>query len=164
MRVEQWIRPRRGAGLPGRLRDARAKGMGRCEPTTGIAPFGRLVEQVMSGEPNASAARVFWIVGNCSSHRGQAAVDRLEGDSRSRRLVPAAGARLVAGPPDLLLHRATQGRRRNDFIDPDQMRHRLAAFEVRYNAIAVPSRWRRTRRPSTSAQPTVGPTTSPRRS
>jgi transposase len=40
----------------------RGKVFGRCEPTTGIAPFGRLVEQVMSTEPYASANRVFWIV------------------------------------------------------------------------------------------------------
>jgi hypothetical protein len=51
----------------------------RCEATTGIAPFGRLVEQVMASEPYASAARVFWVVDNGSSHRGQASIDRLEG-------------------------------------------------------------------------------------
>jgi hypothetical protein len=28
---------------------------GRCEPTTGIIPFGRLVAQVMTAEPYASA-------------------------------------------------------------------------------------------------------------
>ena len=50
----------------------RAQVMGRCEPTTGIVPFGRLVEQVMTAEPYASAERVFWIVDNGSSHRGQA--------------------------------------------------------------------------------------------
>jgi hypothetical protein len=33
----------------------------------------------MSTEPYASAERVFWIVGNGSSHRGQALVDRLQG-------------------------------------------------------------------------------------
>ncbi len=33
----------------------RAKLFGRCEPTTGIAPFGRLVEQVMTTEPYRSA-------------------------------------------------------------------------------------------------------------
>jgi hypothetical protein len=37
----------------------RGKVFGRCEPTTGIAPFGRLVEQVMTAEPYASAERVF---------------------------------------------------------------------------------------------------------
>ena len=53
-----------------------AKVFGRCEPTTGIEPFGRLVNQVMTVEPYASARRVFWVVDNGSSHRGQRAVDR----------------------------------------------------------------------------------------
>ena len=51
--------------------------MGRCEPSTGIEPFGRLVTQVMKQEPYRSAERVFWVVDNGSSHRGQAAVRRL---------------------------------------------------------------------------------------
>jgi hypothetical protein len=51
--------------------------MGRCEPSTGIEPFGRLVRQVMEQEPYRSAERVFWVVDNGSSHRGQAAVRRL---------------------------------------------------------------------------------------
>ena len=50
---------------------------GRCEPKTGIAPFGRLVEQVMTQEPYRSARRVCWIVDNGSCHRGQKAADRL---------------------------------------------------------------------------------------
>ena len=49
-----------------------ARGLfGRCEAKTGIEPFGRLVEQVMSCEPYASAHRVFWIVDNGSSHGGK---------------------------------------------------------------------------------------------
>jgi DDE superfamily endonuclease len=55
----------------------RAKLFGRCEPTTGIAAFHRLVDQVMGQEPYASAKRVFWVVDNGSSHRGQAAIRRL---------------------------------------------------------------------------------------
>ena len=50
---------------------------GRCEHTTGIAPFSRLVRQVMTAEPYASADRVFWIVDNGSSHRGAASVKRM---------------------------------------------------------------------------------------
>ena len=57
----------------------RARVFGRCEDTTGIEPFGRLVSQVMTAEPYASAARVFWIVDNGSSHRGKASIKRLEG-------------------------------------------------------------------------------------
>ena len=56
--------------------DVRRGGVvGRCETTTGIAPFGRLVDQVMQQEPYRSAPRVFWIVDNGSSHRGATAVD-----------------------------------------------------------------------------------------
>jgi hypothetical protein len=51
--------------------------MGRCEPHTGIEPFGRLVAQVMRQEPYCSGQRVFWVVDNGSSHRGQAACQRL---------------------------------------------------------------------------------------
>jgi hypothetical protein len=40
----------------------RGKVFGRCEPSTGIAPFSRLVRQLMSIEPYASADRVFWVV------------------------------------------------------------------------------------------------------
>ncbi len=40
--------------------------LGRCEATTGIAPFGRLVAQVMAQEPYRSAPRVFWVVDNGS--------------------------------------------------------------------------------------------------
>jgi hypothetical protein len=60
-----------------------ARLFGRCEPSTGIAPFGRLVAQVMTTEPYASAARVFWIVDNGSSHRGQASIARLEERGRT---------------------------------------------------------------------------------
>jgi hypothetical protein len=44
--------------------------LGRTSPTTGIVLFTQLVEQVMTTEPYAGAARVFWIVGNGSSYQG----------------------------------------------------------------------------------------------
>ena len=54
--------------------------MGRCEATTGIEPFGRLVQQVMESpeyrRPGVRG-RVFWVVDNGSSHRGEAAVRRM---------------------------------------------------------------------------------------
>ena len=57
---------------------------GRCEPATGIAPFSRLVEQVMTSQPYASADRVFWIVDNGSSHRGAVSVKRITRLGRTR--------------------------------------------------------------------------------
>jgi DDE superfamily endonuclease len=64
-----------------------AKLFGRCEPTTGIAPFRRLVAQVMASEPYASARQVFWVVDNGSSHRGAASVRRLAQDWPRAQLV-----------------------------------------------------------------------------
>jgi transposase len=55
----------------------RAQLMGRVEPTTGIAPFDRLVAQVMTQEPYASARRVFWVVDNGSSHAGKTSIARM---------------------------------------------------------------------------------------
>ena len=66
-----------------------AKFFGRCEPSTGIEPLGRLVEQVMTAEPYASARRVFWVLGSGSSHRGQAAVARPQ--EAYPRLAPVRG-------------------------------------------------------------------------
>lgn len=55
----------------------RARLMGRVEPTTGIAPFTALANQVMTQEPYASARRVFWVTDNGCSHNGRASVDRM---------------------------------------------------------------------------------------
>jgi transposase len=90
---------------------AQAKVYGNCAPSTGIKPFMALVEQIMTREPYASATRVFWIVDNGSSHRGQAAVDRLAKRFRKRGHHPHPTACLLAQPGrDLLLRRAAQGR------------------------------------------------------
>lgn len=64
----------------------RAKLFGRLEATTGIEPFGRLVNQVMTEEPYCSARCVFWVLDNGSSHRGTAAVRRLQ--EAHKNLVP----------------------------------------------------------------------------
>jgi transposase len=119
---------------------------GRCEDTTGIAPFARLVEQVMSTEPYASADRVFWITDNGSSHRGAAAVERMATAWPDAQLVhlPAHASWLDQAE----IYFSVIQRKvltPNDFTDLDQIRGRLAAFETRYNAIAQPFDWKFTR-------------------
>jgi DDE superfamily endonuclease len=57
----------------------------RCEAKNGIAPVDRLVEQVVTRPPYDEARRVFWIVDNCSAHRGCKPVQRFQ--SRYPRLV-----------------------------------------------------------------------------
>jgi hypothetical protein len=80
-----------------------ARLFGRCEPSTGIDPFGRLVAQVMTVEPYASAERVFWVVDNGSSHRGQASADgqpqRQEHLERAQTMLHELGVVQVS-PPD----------------------------------------------------------------
>jgi transposase len=51
---------------------------GRIEDTTGIAPFGRLVDQVMQQAPYCTARRVFWIVDGGASHHPSTAPARLQ--------------------------------------------------------------------------------------
>ena len=119
---------------------------GRCEDTTGIAPFARLVEQVMSTEPYASADRVFWMVDNGSSHRGAASVQRMTQAWPNTQLIhlPAHASWLDQAE----IYFSVVQRKvltPNDFTGLDQIRDRLAAFETRYNAIARPFTWKFTR-------------------
>jgi len=120
----------------------RAHVFGRNEDTTGIEPFGRLVEQVMTAEPYASARRVFWIVDNGSSHRGQASIDRLEGTWPTLRLLhlPVHASWLNQVEIYSIIQRKVVDP--NDFTDTDQIAGRLAAFENRYNSLATPFDWR----------------------
>jgi hypothetical protein len=123
--------------------DVRRGGViGRCEAKGGIEPFGLLVEQVMTAEPYASAARVFWIVDNGSSHRGARSVDRLQGEWPALRLVhtPVRASWLN----QMEIYFSIVQRKvltPNDFDSLDQVRQRLAGFERLYNHIAEPFAW-----------------------
>ena len=119
---------------------------GRCEHTTGITPFSRLAEQVMTAEPYASADRVFWIVDNGSSHRGAASVKRMAKAWPNAYLIHLP---LHASWLDQAEIYFSIVQRKvispNDFTSLDQIRDRLATFEIRYNAIARPFSWKFTR-------------------
>jgi transposase len=119
---------------------------GRCERTTGIAPFARLAEQVMTAEPYASADRVFWIADNGSSHRGAASVKRMTRAWPNARLIhlPVHASWLDQAEIyfSVVQRKALTP---NDFTGLRQIRDRLAAFETRYNAIARPFNWKFTR-------------------
>jgi hypothetical protein len=123
-----------------------ARLFGRCEPATGIKPFGRLVAQVMTVEPYASAERVFWIVDNGSSHRGQASVERLEGRWRNLRLVHlpihASWLNQVEIYFSVIQRKVLTP---NDFTDLAELEQRLLGFQRRYQQTAAPFDWRYTR-------------------
>jgi transposase len=119
---------------------------GRGEPTTGIAPFRRLVEQVMTREPYASARRVFWIVDNGSSHRGQKASDRLTKAWPNATLVHtpihASWVNQVEIYFSIVQRKVVTP---NDFYDLDDVEARLTAFQDLYNFAARPFNWRYTK-------------------
>ena len=124
----------------------RAQVTGRCEPTTGIAPFSRLAEQVMTSEPYASADRVFWITDNGSSHRGAASVKRMAKAWPKAHLIHLP--RHASWLDQAEIYFSVVQRKAltpNDFTSLNQIRDRLAAFETRYNAIAEPFNWKFTR-------------------
>jgi hypothetical protein len=124
----------------------RAKPFGRCEPKNGIEPLGRLVEQAMKREPYASADRVFWIVDNGSSHRGERSVKRLEGEWPNLRLIhlPTHASWLN----QIEIYFSVVQRKLltpNDFADLDVLSERLLAFQQRYERVAEPFAWKLTR-------------------
>jgi hypothetical protein len=124
----------------------RAQVFGRCEPTTGIEPFTRLVDQVMTTEPYASARRVYWVVDNGSSHRGQRAVDRLTKRWRNARLVQlpihASWLNQVEIYFSVVQRKVLTP---NDFKDLADVAARLQSFERRYETTAEPFEWKYTR-------------------
>ncbi|MGH3238572.1 MAG: IS630 family transposase [Streptosporangiaceae bacterium] len=124
----------------------RARVFGRCEETTGIEPFGRLVAQVMGTEPYASARRVFWVVDNGSSHRGKKSVDRLAARWPNLVLVHvpvhASWLNQVEVYFSVIQRKVLTP---NDFKDLAEVEQRLLAFERRYEATAVPFEWKFTR-------------------
>lgn len=123
-----------------------AKLFGHCEKKTGIAPTDRLIAEVMRREPYKSAKRVFWIMDNCSAHRGQKAVERI----RSR------------WPNALLVHTPVHAswinqieiyfsivQRKvltpNDFSSLPHLEQCLMDFQKRYEQTASPFHWTYTR-------------------
>jgi hypothetical protein len=121
--------------------------MGRCETTTGIVPFGRLVGQVMTSEPYIRAQRVFWIVDNGSSHAGKASIDRLHGEWPNLVLVHlpthASWLNQIEIVFSIIQRKVLTP---NDFQNLQAVVERMDAFERHYNQIAKPFDWNFTRR------------------
>jgi len=124
----------------------RAHLMGRVEPTTGIAPFAALVDQVMTAEPYASARQVFWVADNGSSHRGQASIDRLAAAWPNAVLVHlpihASWLNQVEVVFSVIQRKVIKPA---DLGDAAALAARLLAFQDRYNTTARPFDWTFTR-------------------
>jgi hypothetical protein len=124
----------------------RAKVFGRCETTTGILPFDRLVAQVMAQPPYCSARRVFWITDNGSSHRGQRASDRLCRQWPQIVLVHtpvhASWLNQIEIYFSIIQRKVLTP---NDFRSLAEVEDRLLRFQERYEQAATPFQWTFTR-------------------
>ena len=124
----------------------RARVFGRCETTTGIAPFDRLVQQVMTRPPYRDARRVFWIVDNGSSHRGKASVARLK--QQFPRLTLVHGPVHASWLNQVEIYFSIVQRKvltPNDFTGLDQLAERLLDFQYYWEATAKPFEWKFTK-------------------
>lgn len=124
----------------------RAKIFGQCGATTGIAPFGGLVRDVMRRSPYKDAKRVFWIVDNGSSHRGAAACRRLQGEFPNLVLVhlPVHASWLN----QIEIYFSVVQRKvltPNDFPSLSAVAQRLLDFQTYYEQLAHPFEWKFTR-------------------
>jgi len=146
MRVEhEYARGGAWAYLAG-LDVHRARLFGRCERTTGIAPFDRLVDQVMTQPPYCDARRVFWIVDNGSSHRGDRCVRRLT--AKYPRLVPVHGPVHASWLNQIEIYFSIVQRKvltPNDFPSLPAVEDRLLRFQTHYEQLATPFEWTFTR-------------------
>jgi hypothetical protein len=124
----------------------RARAFGRCETKTGILPFERLVAQVISQEPYRSAPRVFWIMDNGSSHRGQTCITRLQ--KRWPTIIPVHTPVHASWLNQIEVYFSIVQRKvltPNDFQSLAEVEDRLLRFQDHYCAAARPFEWKFTR-------------------
>src|SRR5437773_5389976 len=105
----------------------------------------------MSQEPYRSAARVFWIIDNCSAHRGQKCVQRLE--ARWPSIIPVHTPIHASWLNQIEIYFSILQRKvltPSDFRSLQELAQRLLAFERHYQTIAQPFEWRFTRKDLTA--------------
>jgi hypothetical protein len=116
--------------------------IGRTAPTTGIEPYSELVEQVMTTEPYASAARVFWIVDNGSSHNGARSTARMHATWPTACLVHLPVHASWLNQIEIFFSIVQRKLiKPGDFADLAELADRLMAFQDRYNTTAEPFDW-----------------------
>ena len=124
----------------------RAKVFGLCAAKTGIQTHRRLVDLVMGQEPYRSARRVFWITDNGSSHRGQAAADRLsKWYSNAIQVYTPVHASWLN---QIEIYFSIVQRKvltPNEYPDLRTLEQTLLDFQSYYETIATPFEWKFTR-------------------
>lgn len=116
---------------------------GRCEASTGIEPFGRLVVQVMEQEPYRSAERVFWVVDNGSSHRGTTSIQRLAKAYSKAHLVHTPVHASWLNQVEIYFSKIQRKvLTPNDFASLDEVQMRLRLYEELTNRTPRPFQWK----------------------
>jgi hypothetical protein len=125
----------------------RARLYGRCEPSSSMAAFDRLVAQVMQQRPYRGAPRVFWIMDNGTAHRGARCVARLQ--RRWPNLIPVHTPVHASWLNQVEIYFSVLQRKAltpNDFRSLGELQQRLLSFQSHYQQVAQPFQWRFTRR------------------
>jgi hypothetical protein len=125
----------------------RTRIFGRCEAKSGIEPFDRLADQVTSQVPYKTANKVFWIIDNGSSHRGQLFVERLQNNSPNATTVHlpihASWLNQVEVSFAIVQKKVLTP---NDFLSLEALKKRLMDFQIRYQKVERPFRWKFTQK------------------
>jgi hypothetical protein len=125
---------------------ASRQGLGRCEVKNGIAPVDRLVDEVMSQAPYKTAHRVFWIMDNCSAHRGQKAADHFRAIWPNAILVHtpihASWLNQIEIYFSILQRKVLTPA---DALSLADLAANILAFEAGYQEMAAPFEWKFTR-------------------
>ena len=112
-----------------------------------IAPFDKLVEQVMGQEPYRSAPRVFWIMDNGSSHRGKRGDKRIQ--AKWKNIVPVHTPVHASWLNQVEVYFSVVQRKvltPNNFDSLLAVEDRLLRFQDYYERAAKPFQWKFTRR------------------
>lgn len=118
----------------------------RVEQTTGIVPFGRLVDQVMQVEPYRSARTVFWVVDNGSSHAGKTSIKRMSDAYPNARLIHLPVHASWLNQAEILFSIVQRkALTPNDFATLPELARHLMDFGQHYRNIARPFEWTFTR-------------------
>ena len=100
----------------------------------------------MSSEPYASARRVFWVVDNGTSHRGQPAIDRLAGPGPTWCWCTCPGHASWLNQIEIYFSiLARKALTPCHFADLDELAQRILGFQGEFRTSARPFHWTFTR-------------------
>lgn len=123
-----------------------AKVIGSCETQSGIVPFDALLDKIMTQPPYRNARRIFLIVDNGSSHRGEKSIKRIQG--KYPRITVVHGPVHASWLNQIEIYFSILQRKvltPNDFTSLFQLQERIEMFERHFESIAKPFEWKFTR-------------------